>query len=65
MFLVDLPVLGDSWDNVAEFETRQEAIDFCKENFGSDNEGRVNLICEINEEDEEFGGEDGASGDDE
>ena len=44
-FWVDIPILDDEeWVNVAEFATRQEAIDYAKERFGADDEGKVILI---------------------
>lgn len=33
-----------TWINIDSFKTRQEAIDFAKEHFGADDEGKVSLI---------------------
>ena len=33
-----------SFKSIAEFETRQEAIAFCQEHFGADDQGRVQLV---------------------
>jgi hypothetical protein len=59
-YLVDLPDFtafrGDPdcdtpWINVRNFETREEAIAWCKLHLGADDEGRVNLISEVEEVD--------------
>jgi hypothetical protein len=47
---VDIPTascVGDadgSFKNIGTFATRKEAIDFCREHFGADEEGRVSLV---------------------
>lgn len=33
-----------AWLNVGIFHTRQQAIDFAKEHFGADDEGKVSLV---------------------
>lgn len=33
-----------SWKNVGKFASRQEAIDYAKEHFGADDEGKVCLV---------------------
>lgn len=35
------------WKNIAYFETREEAIRFCQERFGADEEGRISLITNL------------------
>ena len=56
-FTVDLPTHRtlDSgvWDNVDYFETKEEAIAFVAKEFGGGEEGRVCLVSEMPEEDEE------------
>ena len=47
IYWVDLPNPNDvegSWINVAEFCDRDEAITFCQERYGADEEGRIGLI---------------------
>ena len=44
---VDLPNAYDiegAWVNIGSFESRQEAIEFAKEKFGADDEGRIYII---------------------
>lgn len=44
-YYVDIPQLGSNvMLNVESFETRQQAIDYAKENFGADNTGRLSLV---------------------
>ena len=50
MYYVDIPrpqaVISDddSWENIAEFETKAEAVEFAQRIFGADKDGKVNLI---------------------
>ncbi len=47
-YAVDIPnIYSDNWDNVSYFETKEEAINFCKEKYGADEKGRINLITEV------------------
>lgn len=34
----------ETWINVNSFSSREEAIQFAKEHFGADNEGKVSLV---------------------
>ena len=56
IYWVDLPdsnALDGSWTNVAEFDTRPEAVEFIRDHFGGDEEGRISLITEGGSPDEE------------
>ena len=56
IYWVDLPdsnALDGSWSNVAEFDTRPEAVEFIRDRFGGDEEGRISLITEGGSPDEE------------
>jgi len=49
-YIVDIPNsndIDDTWIEVGTFSSREEAIKFVKEQFGADNEGRINLISEV------------------
>jgi hypothetical protein len=49
IFRVDIPTdagAGEEWTYINEFSNRDEAIAFCMAEFGSDNQGRINLITE-------------------
>lgn len=35
------------WFNVDYFETKEEAIKYCQDKFGADEEGRINLISSL------------------
>lgn len=52
MFIVDIPdwTDWDTWVQVQTFSTKKEAIAFCKENFGADDNGKIALISEIEED---------------
>ena len=52
---VDIPNdAGDDWKNVETFYSKEAAVAFCKEHFGGDDEGNINLITPGNDgEDEE------------
>ncbi len=52
-YIVDLPKLDGSWEQIGTFASRDEAIKFCKTNFGA-KDGKVDLITEI---DSDGGGE--------
>ena len=56
-YIVDVPTVDGDWDEIAEFDTREEATEFVREQFGGDENGMVALIteCDIgtDEEDEE------------
>jgi hypothetical protein len=50
-FWVDIPKqpptdteLEVEWENVKQFETREEAIAFAKETYGADDNGNVSLV---------------------
>ena len=49
-FYVDIPTeecvnnVNGAWKNVAHCSTREEAINFAREHFGADEEGRVCLV---------------------
>lgn len=46
-YLVDLPVLGGTWNNVASFDDKQKAIQWIRENIGHcDDEGNICLITQ-------------------
>jgi hypothetical protein len=60
-YCVVLPCDPDSGEDtafVAEFENRDDAIEYCMATFGTDNQGRINLIVESDDEesDDEGGG---------
>jgi len=51
LFFVDIPQMrgnngSDEWRNIATFHSREEAIQFAKDNFGADDNGMVCLISE-------------------
>lgn len=59
-FAVDLPNPQDidgEWVNVEYFDTRQEAIDFCKEHFGADDNGCICLVSKLPPIEDEVDGE--------
>jgi len=44
-YYVDIPgTPGEYWQNVATCDTRKEAIEFVRENYGGDDEGRIQPI---------------------
>lgn len=50
IYYVDIPD-PDNWDgpdpswvNIAVFDSQDEALAFCKEAFGADDDGQINLI---------------------
>ena len=50
MFTVDVPPSNpefESWDTVAYFLTRKEAVEFAKKYFGADNEGKISLVSPL------------------
>lgn len=52
-YAVDIPDpfnMEGIWINVGHFEDKEKALQFVKENFGADDEGRINLISEIKSE---------------
>lgn len=52
---VDLPncyKLESAWKCLGEFETREEAIAYVKKMFGADDEGRIDLVSEVEDEDD-------------
>lgn len=54
-FEVDIPNSSDiegSWENVGTFDTLEEAVAFCQENFGADEQGNINLITEMEYEED-------------
>ena len=54
-YFVDIPTFSSEyWNNVATFDTREEAIKFVQENFGADENGKVCLVTEINMGDDEL-----------
>lgn len=56
MFLVDIPSLDSQfWQEAGHFDTREEAIRFCQENFGADEDGKISLITELDLGDDEEG----------
>jgi hypothetical protein len=47
-YVVDIPNEHSAeWINVAEFKTREEAIDFAQSRFGADENGMISLISEV------------------
>ncbi len=52
-YLVDVPDINGEWDEVASFDTREEAVKFIQTQFGGDSEGRIGLITEVGFEDDE------------
>ena len=51
-FVVDIPNISEEdWIYVRSFPTRAEAIAYVKEFFGGDDEGRVQLISEVDNDD--------------
>lgn len=54
-FAVDIPdakyVYG-AWDCLGYFETRAEAIAWVKEHFGGDDEGRIQVVSELPEDEQ-------------
>lgn len=56
MFYVDIPPekRGDAWANVYEAETKEEAVQWIRNNIGPcDNEGNICLLSEFYNDDEE------------
>lgn len=52
-YAVDIPLsYSDEWEFVELFETEKQAINFCKEKFGADKKGRINLITPTEEDDD-------------
>lgn len=50
MFIVDVPpAMGEEWETVKYFDTKEEAVKFCQHTYGADEEGRINLITEVEE----------------
>lgn len=53
-FLIDLPDpndVGGVWVWVGEeFDTREDAVAWAKEHIGSDDEGKISLITELQDE---------------
>lgn len=49
MYAVDIPDCDpdNPWINVDSFDSEEEAIAFVKKHYGGDDEGRINLISEI------------------
>lgn len=49
VFIVDLPDMevNGNWTEVARFDTKQEAIAYCRREFKADSKGRINLITEV------------------
>ena len=46
--MVDLPVLGGTWNNVASFDDKEKAIQWIRENIGHcDDEGNICLITQL------------------
>lgn len=59
-YIVDIPSsdLNESdWIAIKYFDSHKEAIEFARKYFGADEEGRVCLISEIEEQEEEIKGE--------
>ena len=53
-YIVDLPKEDGAWKEVDTFDTKEDAIKFCRNLFRADEEGRVCLVSEISGvEDEE------------
>lgn len=51
-YAVDLPNpekldIDAEWKCVGYFETKKEAVDYCKNTFGADDKGRINLITSL------------------
>lgn len=52
IWYVDLPdpckvgIPGAEWKQIEIFFTKKEAVEFCRDEFGADEEGRVQLISE-------------------
>lgn len=54
MFYVDVPnPHRPEWEFVAEFKSRDEAIAYAKKHYGADDEGKVCLISEVQDLDED------------
>lgn len=59
-FFVDLPDPGNVGNPdapmicIGEFETREEAIAFCQKYVGTDENGKLDLISEVEEDSDEF-----------
>ena len=54
-FAVDLPNAEDidgEWVDVEYFDTYEEAVAFCKEHFGADDNGCICLVSKLPQEDE-------------
>jgi len=51
-FIVDVPSydIDSPWIEIETFETRKEAVDFCKKHYGADDNGNINLISEMEED---------------
>ena len=53
---MDVPnaaIPDSTWVTVDSFDTREEALDFVQKYFGADEEGNINLITEVEDEEEE------------
>ena len=48
IYRVDIPHMyrKDEFYNVATLDTREEAIQFCKDNYGADDKGCICLVSE-------------------
>jgi hypothetical protein len=46
-YVVDVPCLDKQWEEVDTFDSWEEAVAFCENNFGADENGCVSLITEV------------------
>ena len=56
IYSVDIPNacnLTGSWVDIGTFGSREEAIQYVQNLFGADEEGKINLVSEIECEDDE------------
>lgn len=50
-YAVDIPIISsEDWENVAYFDTREEAVTFVQQRFGADENGCICLVSEFDEE---------------
>ena len=59
-YCVDVPTMNGDWDEVAVFDTRADATEFVRLQWGGDENGMIALITECDlDEDEPTGWEEG------
>ena len=46
-YIIDLPDADGVWKEIASFDTEEEAVKFVQGHFGADEDGKVSLISEV------------------